>query len=740
MIKELLDHGFSLFPIELGEEKDKGPKKIGNGRFQWKKCREQQLDLKELEKECAFGIVCGYDGLEVIDIDAHKWSPTEILEEVYNSCSEILNKLPIVKTINGGYHIYFKCDYNEGNKKLAMRNTDEGKPEVLIETRGDGGYVAGPPTEGYVIQSGSFTNDIRITPKEREILISNCKGLNEVVKKEQQHQEAVSKGNDRRAGDMYLSDLSTPDETIQLLKDNGWKYDGKGMFTRPGKKEGVSATFGKVGANKFYCFSSNAYPFESDTSYSMLAVRALLLHRGDYKECVKELAERYNLKPAASSTKKKEEKRIYTAEEQDEISKFFRIGDQYFKKIKIYDSAGNASFKLDKRNRLSIIDDFGKEAVKDGLIPKYDAFCNVPDHLNYKSIVGNNYNMYYEIPNKPKKGKFPCSHDFMLHVFGRGEIEYQGQVIKEVDLGYDYLTLLFREPLQILPVLCLVSKENSTGKTTFSEWLMMLFGSNATIIGSSELTSDFNASYATKLIASVDESYIEYKKMDKIKSMTTGGSINLRMMHKDHQKIPFFCKFVFNSNREDNFISINDDDIRYWVRKLNTYERFDPNFKANLKKECAAFCHHLSEREMVTKNEGRAYFDHELLFTKYLEKVKINSRPDLCNDMLDNLLSFMEEQGHSEIKFTIQDLKERFYSHNHSASVNKLRSFFKNDLRIEHSGNPSTYKPFGDAGHHGKKGRYYKLEINQIRRMLDLEEVVDTNYSYQEDNGEKLPF
>jgi len=44
----------------------------------------------------------------------------------------------------------------------------------------------------------------------------------------------------------------------------------------------------------------------------------------------------------------------------------------------------------------------------------------------------------------------------------------------QIELGLDYLQLLYQKPVQILPIVCLVSKERSTGKTTFPKWFMTL--------------------------------------------------------------------------------------------------------------------------------------------------------------------------------------------------------------------------------------------------------------------------
>ena len=60
-------------------------------------------------------------------------------------------------------------------------------------------------------------------------------------------------------------------------------------------------------------------------------------------------------------------------------------------------------------------------------------------------------------------------------------------------LGWDYLTLLYRKPTQVLPVLCLVSPENHTGKSSFGNALSYLFGANVGFYTQDDLNSSFNS-------------------------------------------------------------------------------------------------------------------------------------------------------------------------------------------------------------------------------------------------------
>ncbi|MCX8015624.1 MAG: phage/plasmid primase, P4 family, partial [candidate division WOR-3 bacterium] len=76
---------------------------------------------------------------------------------------------------------------------------------------------------------------------------------------------------------------------------HGWRLvhtsGQKEFWQRPGKTgRDWSATFNFI-PNKFYVFSSNAFPFEPERAYDKFSVYALLEHNGDFSRAAKALAE-----------------------------------------------------------------------------------------------------------------------------------------------------------------------------------------------------------------------------------------------------------------------------------------------------------------------------------------------------------------------------------------------------------------------------------------------------------------
>tara|TARA_R110002050_G_scaffold48356_2_gene112448 strand:- start:23137 stop:23583 length:447 start_codon:yes stop_codon:yes gene_type:complete len=139
---------------------------------------------------------------------------------------------------------------------------------------------------------------------------------------------------------------------------------------------------------------------------------------------------------------------------------YIRVGTSYYKLVRIPTIAEYFNEIIVPWTLEAIRQDHGKSFI--GTITKYDGFTCMPSHLNFKRECHGFYNTYAPLPHELKEGGFPYSLKLLKHIFA-----------KQLNLGLDYLQLLYVKPVQVLPILCLVSKERSTGKTTFLKWLKM---------------------------------------------------------------------------------------------------------------------------------------------------------------------------------------------------------------------------------------------------------------------------
>lgn len=211
-------------------------------------------------------------------------------------------------TPRGGVHWLYRCQQIAGNTELARRpngTIPDGSPkiDVLIETRGQGGYAVLAPSNGrvhpegkpYRLLRGSIDTIAAITPEERRALWELAASFDEMPKSEyrRSQQQTSMHVNGTRPGDDFDRRADWP----SLLEPHGWQFvaarDDTEYWRRPGKHFGVSATINGPGVNpdRLYVFSSSTV-FESRRSYSKFQAYALLNHQGDFAAAARELAER----------------------------------------------------------------------------------------------------------------------------------------------------------------------------------------------------------------------------------------------------------------------------------------------------------------------------------------------------------------------------------------------------------------------------------------------------------------
>lgn len=331
-----------------------------------------------------------------------------------------------------------------------------------------------------------------------------------------------------------------------------------------------------------------------------------------------------------------------------EARQYFRVGDSYYQYVKVPNKFHNLEKKIERRLKGTIIDDYGKKFIDH--IPKYTSFCNVPDHTSFNQVINNCFNIYAPFEHEPEEGSCDTTLNFLGHIFG-----------EQIELGLDYLQLLFQKPTQILPILCLVSKENHTGKTTFAKFLREIFTQNVTIVGNEELSASFNTTYANKLIIISEETFLEKKQIiEKIKALSTADKILMNAKGRDHIEIDFFGKFILLSNNEDNFIYASKDDIRYWVRKIPVPQTPNINILEELKQEIPQLLNFLNKRTLSTKNESRMWFHPILLKTDALKNVQENSQPWVEREIRQRIKSLFIDTGEEVILMSPTIISKEF--------------------------------------------------------------------------------
>lgn len=326
---------------------------------------------------------------------------------------------------------------------------------------------------------------------------------------------------------------------------------------------------------------------------------------------------------------------------------YFRVGDHYFEKIQVPNKYGVLEYRYDKRQKSTIVEDHGKKLTEH--VPKYKAFCTKPDHVMYQEVIDNCFNRYKPFEHEQgNDGDCPETLSFLKHIFG-----------EQLELGLDYIQLLYQKPTQMLPILCLVSRENNTGKSTFVKLLKAIFTGNMAIIGNADLENDFNAGWADKLIAACEESFIDKKKtVEKIKSLSTGDKIQVNQKGIDQMEIDCFIKFIFCSNNEDNFVIANENDERFWVRRVPKAEKERTNVLELMIAEIPNFLYFLNKRQMSTKHDSRMWFAPALLRTEALKKLIDGNKSGPQKELTNILKNLFCDTGFWELRFTLKYICE----------------------------------------------------------------------------------
>ncbi|NNV55889.1 DUF5906 domain-containing protein [Limnovirga soli] len=397
---------------------------------------------------------------------------------------------------------------------------------------------------------------------------------------------------------------------------------------------------------------------------------------------------------------------------------YFRVGTQYFKFVNIPNKYKQIERQFHAWDKGTIKDDHGPNFQKH--IPKYQAFCNVPDHVNFQQAINGCFNVYNPLDFYPQEEPAtqedcPSIIAFMHHIFGSNTIHFthpetkQKQEISMMDMALDYVQLLYQQPAEKLPILCLVSKENNTGKSTFGKFLKQLLGGNCAVVGNQDLAGDFNKHWSTKAVVICDETKIDKQTViEKVKSLSTADKIMMNSKGKDHVEIDCFIKFIFITNNEESFMFMHEEDIRYWVIKVPTIKRENPGLLDNMIEEIPAFLSFLNQRKLITDRLNRMWFHPSLLKTDALKKVIAYSQPQVQKEIVANIREMFYDFGVDQILLTRKDIHQNFFKNKYEASY--IERILKDNLKID---------------------QYHKLDFTQKDMFDNPKKIyVSTRYSY----------
>ena len=346
-------------------------------------------------------------------------------------------------------------------------------------------------------------------------------------------------------------------------------------------------------------------------------------------------------------------------------------------------------------------------------IKKYDGFCTVPSHTDYHKEIDGFYNLYEPITHVPVEGEFPDIIKLMRHIFG-----------EQIELGLDYMQLLYMQPTQKLPILLLVSEERNTGKTTFLNFLKAVFQDNATFNTNEDFRSQFNADWAGKLLIVVDEVLLcRREDSERLKNLSTAQTYKVEAKSKDRQEVNFFAKFVLCSNNELFPVIIDVGETRYWVRKVLRLDSDDTYFLPKLKEQIPAFLYYLQHRQLSTTKDSRMWFAPTLIRTEALDRIMQSNRNHTEIDIVELLRTIMESQNVDKVSFIPQDLLPLLSLNGVKVELWHIRKVVKELWRLKPAPNALSYTTYQyDYSRPSKFGA-----INRVGRFYTVtKEFLDT--------------
>ncbi len=389
---------------------------------------------------------------------------------------------------------------------------------------------------------------------------------------------------------------------------------------------------------------------------------------------------------------------------------YVRIGTSYFKRSLFPTISGDKIETLIRWSVETIKQDEGKDYLSH--IPKYDGFICYPDHINYKLEYENYYNTYNPLSSIPEKGSINYTMLFLKHIFG-----------KQINLGLDYLQLLYTNPTQTLPILCLVSHERATGKSTFLKWLRFIFESNLTYLTNSDFASQFNSDWANKLLICIDEVLFKTEELtERIKYLSTTNINKMEAKGRDKVEVFFFSKFILCSNNERTFIKIDIEETRFWVIKVPKIEKEDTQLLHKLKTEIPAFLDFMLNRELnVPKPLTRMWFSREQIRTKALVRLFNYNNQKVEIYLLEAFYELFQEIPDEVLNICPKDIL-LLMEKKKQIEAKDIRRVLK-EWGFQPKNNSETYTiyhlTFADYHSVKRRGRYYTISKSFILSKYD---------------------
>ncbi len=427
----------------------------------------------------------------------------------------------------------------------------------------------------------------------------------------------------------------------------------------------------------------------------------------------------------------------------EDLNRYMMVGPDLYKLT--IDDLGNLLLTKWSKQRLDADFSNPKEFIRQ--IPKYDGFAYEPENdpekynpapryekMGFHSVL---YNRFARLTHVPKEGRWDNVNKVLHHIFDYPNND--GETLYEMAL--DYFQLLFTNPKQRLPILCLVSWEQKTGKSTLLHFLSSVFQENAVCMDTVRLNNKFNAMLEGKELVLVDEAAaIDLNSVDFMKMATTADELPYEPKGKDARRGKCFAKFVLCTNNETGFAPLTSADTRFWVIKVSPFEGAeDTEIEEKMKAEIPAFLHYLKNRKLHYPKVGRLYFDDSLFRTPALNAVIETSETPLVKNVKDVLLTQFFTLNQTVVRLSVEVLFELTKRQTKEADKSEVRRYLNDAVKkgLLAKGENTTFVYFDGKETQQGKSRIYifhaknwlnEEDYDELKRQIEEREHENSNF------------
>ena len=236
------------------------------------------------------GIICGAisSDLTVIDVESlEAWNQLEASIQSVPALAELMPSTSLSITPSGGRHLFIHADTAPPKCEVLARDAEG---ELLIETRGEGGYAMVPPGEGRSWVRYLDREDRALwTAAQLEMVFGLARQFHkEPIKTTTTTTPAPKAAAPRAPGLSPIDDYRQRADFHQLLTAQGARLirteaNGRAHYARPGKDENAAGgnLFPVNGVQKLYVHSSNWPSLQADKHYDAFDFRLAIEYGGN---------------------------------------------------------------------------------------------------------------------------------------------------------------------------------------------------------------------------------------------------------------------------------------------------------------------------------------------------------------------------------------------------------------------------------------------------------------------------